>query len=234
VSYESGLTLAATEASAGACTAAGQSVTCELGDIAGGAVHSVRLTLHAANVGTHTIDAAAFSADDGMPANNDVSRTVTVAPAVDLVLSASAGVLQSQQQATLPVTLNNAADFGANAVLVAVTLTSGLRPDTATLAGAACAITGQTLSCPAPSLAARASAALLLTVTAVTAGSQQVSLGASSAEAELAPADNSLVIAVSVAEPSGAAGETGGGGAVGWLWLFAIGVLAAGRCRKRA
>jgi hypothetical protein len=232
VSVESGLELTATRTTAGECGVAGQTVSCDLGDLGGGAAEIVTLTLRGTAVGSFAIDAQAAAVDDSAPGNDAASHLVTIAPAVNLGLAANGRPLQTGQQTTLPVTLSNAADLGASTVLVAVTLTSGLRADSATLAGAACSIAGQSLSCPVQSLDARQSTTLQLTVTALVAGAQQVTLDASSAEAELAPADNHLLLAIGVTEPVVAAAD-GGGGAIAWQWLVALGLLVRARRRTR-
>jgi hypothetical protein len=231
---EDGLTVEAASASAGSCTIAGQSIACDIGEIGGGSIRSVTFTLRAAAVGTFAIAANAAADDDSNAANNSAGGTIDVRPAVDLVLSGNPGAVLASAQTTLAASLNNAADFGANAVTVSIALSSGLRPDAVTLAGIACSISAQTVTCPVQSLGARASAALTLTITGMAAGTQQVALGASSVEAELAPGDNDLVLQVDVTEPA-VAQSGGGGGAAGWPSLLALGLMliAAKRPRPR-
>jgi hypothetical protein len=121
----------------------------------------------------------------------------------------------------------NTTDFGATAVAVTTTLSAGLRPDQATFGGASCAIAGQNITCSGNTLGAQASAVLVVTATAITAGAQQLAINATATEAERTPADNQLNVAVNVSEPS-----SGGGGALSWLTVAFL--LAAQAVRGRA
>jgi hypothetical protein len=220
---ETGLQILNATASAGSCTSADSSAACDIGNLPGGASRTVTLTLRSMTVGSFGVDAIAAANDDADLGNNHFADTVTIAPVVDLVLSGTSSVLQTNQQTTLAATLDNSADFEASSIVLTAALTDGLRPDQLTLGGIACSISGQIVSCPTQSLAARASAALELTVTGLTAGLQEVSLGVVAAESEQTPGDNSVVITVSVTAPPPPT-ESGGGGAISWwslLWLGA-------------
>jgi hypothetical protein len=208
------------------CTAQGQRVDCELGDVAAGAARQVGITLQAGSPGDYAVTASASSPDDHVTANNSLDDVVSVLPIVDLALDAAPASVEANGQLTLVANVENRADVGASGVELVATLSSGLRADQATVAGAACTIAGQWVTCPPQVLAARGQIALTLTLTGVAAGAQQVSVTASSVDSDSNPADNNLAIPVSV----GALPDSGGGGALSWCWLLAL--AASARLRR--
>jgi hypothetical protein len=211
------------------CTASGQRVDCNLGDVAGGAGREIAVPIRGDTPGNYTVSAAVSSPDDGAPANDSLDDVVAVLPVVDLALAGDPATMQANTQLTVLASLANHGDFTASDVEIEGTLSAGLRPDQATLAGASCAISGQSVTCPAQALAARGEIVLALVVTGVAAGAQQVALTASSGGADSNPADNSLAIAVSVSAPPGG----GGGGALGWPALLALAAVLIGQGARR-
>jgi uncharacterized repeat protein (TIGR01451 family) len=225
-----GLELLAASAGAQACSI-DTGATCSLGTLTAGTARQITLSLRANEVGTFAIEGAS-SADSDANANNDsASGTVTATAAVDLVLTGAAPSLSLDDQGTVTATLENAADFPATGVRLTATLTSGLRADRATLAGAACGVTGQSVTCPLQDLAAHESITLDLRVTATEAGAQQVSLSATANETETAPSDNELALASTVNTATAPETSDGGGGAFSWLAL--LGLLGAVRCSRQ-
>jgi hypothetical protein len=220
-------------ATAGAvtCNVAGQSATCDLGTIGGGSSQGVSLMLRAPAVGTFSVNANAAAATDADSSNNTTSGTVVASPAVDLVLSAAAASVQTEQQTTVVAQIDNAADFAATAVTITANVTAGLRPDQATVGGASCSTVGQAISCPLQTVPARGTLALTFTVTGLTAGNAQIAMSATASEAELNPGNNNLAAAVSVTSPSP---QDGGGGALSWLAVAALAAAAARRTGRRA
>jgi hypothetical protein len=154
---------------------------------------------------------------------------VTALPGIDLVWSGAASAVQLNAQATITASLANAADFAATSVAVTATLAQGLRPDRATLGGSACTISSQTVSCPSRALAARGSVPLEVTLTGTAAGAQLLTVNAAATEADRAPADNQLAIAITVGAPLQ---SSGGGGA--WSWLAVAALSAAYAFRAAA
>ncbi|HEX5046671.1 MAG TPA: M12 family metallo-peptidase [Gammaproteobacteria bacterium] len=208
------------------CSANGGRVDCALGDIAAGASRQVSVPLRADTPGDYAVSAAATSPDDRATGNNSLADVVSVLPIVDLALAANPGNVQANAQLTLVANVENRADVGASGVELVATLSPGLRAEQAAVAGAACTIAGQSITCPPQVVSPRGQLALTLTVTGVAAGTQQVSVTASSVDSDSNPADNSLAIAVNVSAPP----EAGGGGALTWLSLL---VLAAAAHRRR-
>ena len=221
---EAGLAVVAADAGGASCSITASSATCALGSIGAGASRGVTLSLRAATAGAFDLTAIVAADSDSNANDNDDAVTITVAPSVDLVASGTSPGVALNAQTTISALVRNAADVAATAVAVTATATAGLRPDAATLDGVACTITGQVLACPARTLVAQGSATLAVTATGITAGGQQLTVNASSTEAERTPADNQLPIAVSVTAPPSDGG--GGGGALSW---FVVAFLLAAR-----
>lgn len=234
VVVDTGLELSSASSSSGACTVAGQTATCSLGAIGGGAARTVALSLRGAQVGRYDVTASATADAELNTTNNQATTTVTVAPLVDLVISGTPPAsIEPNAQTTVTATLDNAGDFAATNVRLAAMLSAGLRPDQASIGGAVCAVAEQTVTCPAQTLAAHGSVALTLTLTGVTAGGQQVTLTATAAETDRSAPNNQLSLAVTVAAPASAGdggGGGGGGGALAWIW---VALLAAARWPRR-
>ncbi len=227
---EQGLEIVAVEAGGASCTVQSNAASCPLGTLSGGTSRGITLTLRAQNAGTLDLTATvAADADDDATDNSD-TVTVTAVPAVDLVLSGTAPGIELNTQTTINAALANDSDFGATSVAVAATLTAGLRPDQATLGGSACTITAQVVACPTRGLTAHGTVTLVVTATGVAAGSQQLTVNATAAEAERTPANNQLAIAVSVNAPQQ---ESDGGGGALSSWVVAI-LLAAHASRAWA
>jgi hypothetical protein len=223
---EQGLQIVAADAGGASCALAATSATCALGALTGGASRDVALTLRAASVGTFDLTATVDADVDDDATDNVDAATVTSVPVVDLVLSGASPSVGLNTQTTISVGVANTTDFGATAVAVTTALSAGLRPDQATFGGASCTIAGQNIACSGSTLGAQASAVLVVTATAVTAGAQQLTINATATEAERTPADNQLNVAVNVSEPS-----SGGGGALSWLTVLFL--LAAQAVRGR-
>jgi metallopeptidase family M12-like protein/uncharacterized protein DUF11 len=209
--------LRATAATAG-CGIASQTVTCALDTIDGGTARDVTLTLLASAPGAYDLGAAVASADDTATSNNSLADTVTAIRAVDLVLAGAAASVQTDQQTTVTVTLDNAADFTANHVNVAVTPSAGVRVDSAALDAKACTIGAQGVACSAASIAVRGRVTLALTITGVAAGAQQLAVTTSADEADSNPQNNSLSLPVDITGPP----ADGGGGGLSWLAVLAL------------
>jgi hypothetical protein len=230
---EPGLELTAVDAGGAACSVSQNAANCALGPVGGGTSRSVTLTLRAQSPGTLDLTATVAADSDDDASDNSDTVTLTVVPAVDLVVSGSAPGVALNAQTTISVLVDNAADFAATSVAVSAVTSAGLRADRATLGGTACSIVAQAITCPARAVPARGNVTLVVTATGVTAGGQQLTVAATADEAERTPADNQLAIAVSVNEPQQ---SDGGGGASSW-WvvaaLLAAQWLAGGRRRQR-
>jgi hypothetical protein len=225
---EQGLELVAVNTGGASCTIGANAASCELGSIGGGAARTVTLTLRAQRAGSFDLTGIVAADADADAADNSATVTVTAVPVVDLVLSGTSPGIELNAQTTISAVLENAADIGATSVAVTATLSPGLRPDQAMLAGTGCTVGTQTITCPTRALAARGTITLVVTATGIATGGQQLTVSATASEAEGAPANNQLAIGVSVNAPQQ---DSGGGGAMSWLWIAVL--LAAHGWRGR-
>jgi hypothetical protein len=222
-----GLEILSATSGTASCTVTPASASCALGTIGGGGSRGIALALRAPAPGSYSLAANVTADSDAFGGNNNAALTIDAVPAVDLVLTGSAGSVTVDEQTAIDTMLLNASDFDATSVAVSATLSAGLRPDEATLGGAACTITGQTIACSAPALGARASVAFAVTATGTAVGGQLVTVNATASQVERAPADNQLNLNVNV---TAVGADDGGGGALSW-WV--VGLLLAG-CAWRA
>lgn len=230
VAVESGLEVLAAEVASGACSIDALGASCALDDLPGGAARQLTLSLRGATPGQFAVTATATAAEDNAPGNDQAGGTVTIVPVVDLILSGVSTELELERSGVLEALLRNESDFLASGIALIADVSGGLQVDAATLAGAPCTVSGQTIDCAAGGLAARAEARLTLTVTGLSAGAERATLTVSAAEDEQNAADNSLLLAVQIVAPPRE--EQAGGGATSPLWLF-IGLLALLRRRLR-
>ncbi len=224
-----GLEVTGATSGSGTCSVVSQTVNCALGALNGSATQTVALNLRATQLGSFAATATVAADEDASANDNTATVTVTGTPLIDLVLTAAPGSVAPNEQTTVAATLENTGDFTATAVALGATFSGGVRPDQASIGGTACAIAGQTVTCPPRTLAAHGTVAVSLTLTGITAGSQQIALTATAAETERATTDNQLAVAVTVNAP--AAAESGGGGGSDWWWVALLG--AAGWSRRR-
>jgi len=213
-----GLAILTAEAGGAACTVSPSSASCAFGAVGGGGARSVTLSMQAGAPGSFSLTGAVTASNEGDPSDNSRTVTITAIPSVDLGWSGAGSAVALDAQTTINATLANATDFAATSMTVTATFSAGLRPDEATLAGAACTVSGQSVACPARTLAARGSVDLTLRMTGIAAGAGRVTMVATASETDRNPADNQSLFTVTVNAPASA--NDGGGGALSW-WAFA-------------
>jgi hypothetical protein len=216
-----------------ACDSGVGTVSCQLGDVAGGGATSIALTTDAVAVGAGIFEATVSASADDQPDNNQDTFQLTVDPAADpavsLVVNAPAAAqVMLNGSATVSTTLENRSSLGATGVTLSVSLGAGLRADSATWSIGACSVAAQQIDCQAGNFDAQSDSTLNIGVTGLTAGTWTYTVALASAEADLDPADNSIQGSVTVESPSGGGGDSGGkqdsgGGGFSWLFLLLLG-----------
>ncbi len=202
--------LAVSNVSAGwTCSIAGQNVNCNAASLAVGATASIRVTgtLDPAHTGPLT-NTATTSSSSGDPntANNTDSETTATAPSADLSLAkaATTSPLVAGSQATWTLTATNAGPSTAVTPTITDTLPATVTGITATTAttGWTCAVSGQTVTCSASSLAPGATAAVTVRGTvASTASGSLVNTGAlTSSTPDPAGANNSASVTTPITQ----------------------------------
>jgi len=223
------VSLISAAASMGTCTDGGGVVNCAIGDVAGISTVTVTLTSDTTSVGIDTFDASVTAdADDNMT-NNLGSATLTVQPAVNLVITPPSGrQISVDQSATLTASLQNTSILEATGVTLSVSLSPGLRADSASWPLGTCTVTSSQIDCLSTTFGAQSSSTFTVTVTGTTEGAKAVDVSMSSVEADADPSNNSGSATVNV----GNVEEDSGGGAMGHLFLLMLGLLAGIRRRS--
>jgi len=228
------LTIESVTTSTGTCASgAGNTVSCDLGDLPQLTEHTIVIATTPSTVGVGTLSATVTTTDtDERASNNQDSQQLTVNPAVDLAVNATVLTrVQIDSVTTVSATVQNLSVLRATNLTLSVSLDAGLRPDTASWSIGTCTVTGQQVDCQANSLDAGLSSSLSITATAVSTGRQDVTMDLSSAEAEANPSDNSASGAVTVVNPQN---EDSGGGTTSPLLLLMIGLVGLLRRRRAA
>ena len=182
--------------SAPGCTIAGQTVTCDVGDLAAGAHASVTITVKTSVTScpqfSNTARVSATNESAGSTGNNN-SNVVTVGvtcpnPDVKVTKSASTAQVNSGGSVTYTLVASNVGGSGtATNVTITDTIPAGL---TITGTTGSCNVNGQTVTCHLGDLAPGASATVTITVKATDAACPEVDNFAS-VKADNEPASNS-------------------------------------------
>jgi uncharacterized repeat protein (TIGR01451 family) len=220
------VTLVSAAASLGTCTDGGGMVSCAIGMVQGTTTVSVTLTSDTVAVGSGTFSASVSAQFDDDDTNNLSSLTLTVDPAVNLsVTPPSSQQLSIDRSTGLTALLENTSILDATGVTLSITVSSGLRLDSASWPLGACTVSDTRVDCEGASFPALSNSALSLGVTALTDGSKTISFSMSSVEDDADPANNTASATVNVAPPQE---ESSGGGAGLWL-LPLLGLVALRR-----
>ncbi len=235
VSVPTNVILDGVATSSGSCTSGAGNVTCSLGTVVAGSGATVTLTISAPSTGTADFVAGISATDDANTGNNQASTLLTVDPAVELVLNATATVqIDPNQSIMISQRVENRATLAASDVTLTLTPNTGITVDSATWSPGSCAITDNIVTCQAASLAAQADDELLVQVTGITEGAQSYTLTISSSEADRNTSNNSVSGQINVGQVTTpvvnnqqAVGGGGGGATspVFLLWLAAGSLL---------
>ncbi len=224
--------------STGSCTSGAGTVSCILGNLAGQSNHTITISTTPVAVGVGTVNASVTTTDnDERTVNNQDAFSVTVQPAVDLVVNApSTAPVFVDNNTTVTATLENLSILEATGVTMSITLDAGLQANSATWSIGSCTVeNAQQIDCQASSFAAQSSSSLTVSATAVSLGSHDVSVSLSSPIADANPGDNSASGTVRVVSPDGDSGDDDdGGGSTGPLFLVLVGLASAlARSRRK-
>ena len=219
-----------TNPSAGCVSGAG-SVTCQLGEVAASSSTSIDLAISATSVGTGSFQASVVADADERLDNNQDSLSLTVDPAVDLVINAlPSAQVTLDSSTTLTATFDNLATLDATGVTLSIALNAGLRANSASWAIGTCNVTAQQVDCEASRFDRGSSTSLTLNVTGVAEGTKNYTVTLASAEVDANAADNSLQGSVSVRAASGGGNSNDeGGGSISWLLLAILTTLSMRR-----
>lgn len=218
----------------GTCTSGAGTVDCDLGELAGQSFQRVTLSVTPNGYGTGTLTANASTTDpDPRPSNDQYQLQLVVEDPVDLVANTpTAATVSENQTTTITATLANVSDTAATDVALRVSLQNGMRAESATWSAGDCTVTSRQVDCTTDVFAAQSSSDLSVTITALFDGRRDVTLEISAAEADLVPANNTVVGEVVIRNADGGGGGDGGGGATHLLMLL-LALLTVRRMNRR-
>jgi hypothetical protein len=225
MTFDPGLQVLAATPSAGSCDAPQSTMTCTLGEIPSGSSRDIVFRLVSQSVDGFAVTGAVSVADDVNLGNNFMTDSITIDPAVDLSVTSAPIRLVRAEPGNMSVSIDNRSALEATGVHVVGSLSTGLRPDAASIAGVPCAISDQTVDCFAASIQAYSGAALELALTPLAAGAQSLTIDATASQTEIDPADNELLVSIDVFDRAGTQQSSSGGGAAGRLCLLALATL---------
>ena len=214
----------------GTCTNGAGTISCNLGTVAGSSNQTVTINVTPSSVGVGTLTASVTADVDDQLSNNQETLQVTVDPAVDLVVSLPGqATIDLDQSTTVSASLENRSVLDATGVTLAITLSGGLRVDSANWALGSCVINGSRVDCQASVLSAQSTTAVNFGVTGVNSGTRSYTVQAVANESDAQDVDNTASGSIRVREP-----KDEGGGAAGplFLWLLGAGALLARRGRR--
>lgn len=238
-----GFTYGSATPSTGACSNAGQTVTCSLGSMASGADETITITGTVGDV-TQLVNTVSVAADNPDPntANNSASETTNVVggsagaagSGADLSLTKSVddALVSVGESVTFTLQVNNAAGSAtATSTQISDTVPAELDPVSATPSQGSCSIAGQVVTCDLGSVAGGAGATVTIVADAVAQGNYTNTASASSAVSDPDATNNSDSASGSVA-----AAAAGGTAAVPTLgeWALLLLVLMMGGIGLRA
>ena len=222
----SNVSLISAAASMGTCSNGAGSVNCVIGDVAGTSTVTVTLTSNTTAVGIGAFNASVTADVDDNTTNNQSSAMLTVQPAVNLVITPpSTRQVNVDQSATLTASLQNTSILDATGVTLSVSLSSGLRANSASWPLGTCTVMSSQIDCVGATFDAQSSTTFTINVTGTTEGAKVVNVSMSSLEADADPSNNSASATVNV----GAVDEDSGGGTMGYLFLLMLGLFATAR-----
>lgn len=215
--------------SSGSCDSSDPSaISCTIAALASGASDSGTLTVTGVAEGTASVDISAQATQlDPDATNNSATAAVTIEGSSDLGVTAdfSPQTMGPDGEATLTLTVTNQGPSAAPNVKVVTVLPSGLAFKSS--ASGSCSSGGDSVTCTDVSLGSGQSMTAAFTVTAtVNSGDLQATSTASSDNADLVPANNSVTSTLSIV-PGGGGGATGGFTLLAFVLL--IGLAAAYR-----
>ncbi|MGH8178150.1 MAG: M12 family metallo-peptidase [Steroidobacter sp.] len=215
----------------GSCTSGAGVIFCQLGDVPGGAMRAVNLTLRSDVVGSNSISGRAASDNDAALGNNDGDGALIIEPEADLGVTLQAPAAAVVGGAfNVEFLMTNRAAIDAADLVIGIDLPPGVAVSNAVLSNGSCSVAAATVQCMLSSLSAGGSAAGALSMTPASSGTATVRARVSGAYVDPHPANDAVehtinvaaapVVVQSASTDSGSSGSGGGGAAS--ILLFAL------------
>ncbi|MBL8271675.1 M12 family metallo-peptidase [Steroidobacter sp.] len=224
----------------GTCTSGAGTVSCLLGQIAGGNATTVILSLHSTVAAAHSISVDVSASNETNLANNHGEGTISTQPEVDLAVSLQAPVSITAGTAfSATLSASNLSENDADSVTLTIALPAGVTASSATFDGNSCTVGTSNVTCSLPALASGESVTGSITLTASTAGSAVLQAQISSGQVDKVTNNDTAAATVSVtsvsatATQSGSSGGGGGGSTSPGLLALLFGALALKNRQRR-
>lgn len=222
------VTLTSVSSTAGNCTSGAGDVSCTLGSIAAGSGVSINLDIDTPSVGFADIVASVTADTDANAANNQASTSLTIDPAVDLVLGVAATAQVDENQSTVVLTnVENRSSLQATNIILTVMPSSGITIDSATWISGTCDIANTIVTCQAANLAPQSNDELSMQITGVTEGAESYAMSVAASEVDRDSSNNTAsgqinVGTMVVANAGGGSAQSGGGGSMNLALLLLL------------
>lgn len=207
--------------SGGTCTSGAGLIMCELGQIAGGNVAVVTVSLRSAVAMSRSITVDVSAANENNLNNNHGAGTISTQPEVDLAVSLQAlASIAAGASFNAELSATNLSDKDADSVTLSIALPAGITASSATLNGSNCIVGSGGVTCSLPLLTSGERVTGTVRLTAISAGSAMLQAQISSAQIDPVAANDTANTTVSVTGPAMSAAQSssasgGGGGAAG-------------------
>ncbi|MCH7822150.1 MAG: DUF11 domain-containing protein [Proteobacteria bacterium] len=222
ITLPSNLSLQSVAVSSGTCFSGAGTANCSLESVPGISSRTIDIAVTPVSVGVGTLTAVVTSDVDERSSNNLEALQITVDPAVDLIVNTPVAASTLLGETTsISAVLENGSILEATGVTLTVSLSGGLRADSATWSIGSCTVTAQQIDCQATSFAAQSTSMLNVGVTGTSTGSKNYTVALSSDEADADPANNSVNSTVKITSP-----KDEGGGVTGPLFLYLLLMIA--------
>lgn len=168
------------------------------------------------------------AASDQNTNNNQLTLSLAVNPASDIVATRSPTQVLIDNTITARITIENRCPNSASAASVTITPGGGLRIENANWANGNCSVTSNVAACDASSsLAVNSSSTINAVFTGTALGDQTFTVAASASEADSNTSNNSATgrVTMNSATTSASGDDSGGGGAFRWLALLLLSAL---------
>ncbi len=231
------LTVNSVSATTGSCSTGAGTASCSLGTIAGFGGSTITLSVTPNALGAAVLNATVSADADDNGNNNQATTQLTVEPATDLrVFGTGTTNLLVDTSTTVRPTLENQSDLTATGVAVSVSLSTGLRADSASWNLGNCTVTNdRQVDCTASSFTAQTSSSLSIGVTGISTGSRSYTVTVTSTENDSDESNNSATATINVNAPGGGgSNDSDGGGSTGPVWLWLLALQAAFLMRRRS
>lgn len=214
----------------GSCITGAGTITCQLGDIAGGSSTEINLVLRSEVIGSNPVSINVSASNETQTGNDSGNATIAIEPEADLAVTLQAPASVANGTAfNVQLSATNLSSNEARAVTVTVDLPGGVTASAATLNGTSCTVQNAAITCSIASLASGAAVTGTASLVASTDGSALLQARIDGGYVDPVASNDSASATVSVASTATTTSKStssgGGGGSFSLSLLAALAVL---------